>query len=101
MALTKVDVADPDMVELVRLETTELVSGSFLERAAIVPVSARTGEGLAEVRRGPGGDGEPGGQPLGAWGGPATDRPRFLHQRVRYRRDRDAGVRSGHGGWRR
>ena len=50
VALTKVDVADPDMVELVRLETAELVSGSFLEGAAVVPVSARTGEGLAEVR---------------------------------------------------
>ena len=50
VALTKLDVADPEMVELVRLETAELVSGSFLEGAAIVPVSARTGEGLAEVR---------------------------------------------------
>ena len=50
VALTKVDLADPDMVELVRLETAELVSGSFLEGAAVVPVSARTGEGLDEVR---------------------------------------------------
>ena len=50
VALTKADLVDPDTVELVRLETAELVSGSFLEGAAVVPVSARTGEGLADVR---------------------------------------------------
>ena len=50
VALTKSDLVDPETVELVRLETAELVSGSFLEQAAVVPVSARTGDGLAEVR---------------------------------------------------
>ena len=50
VALTKADLVDHDTVELVRLETAELVSGSFLEGAAVVPVSVRTGEGLAEVR---------------------------------------------------
>ena len=50
VALTKADLVDSDTVELVRLETAELVSGSFLEGATVVPVSARTGEGLAEVR---------------------------------------------------
>ncbi|MDP6582086.1 MAG: GTP-binding protein, partial [Vicinamibacterales bacterium] len=40
-----------DTVELVRLETAELVAGSFLETAAVVPVSARTGKGVADVRR--------------------------------------------------
>ena len=50
VALTKADLVDADMVELVRLETAELVSGSFLEGAAVVPVSVRTGEGLAEIR---------------------------------------------------
>ena len=44
VALTKADLVDSDTVELVRLETAELVAGSFLE------VSARTGEGLAEIR---------------------------------------------------
>ena len=51
VALTKMDLVDSDTVELVQLETAELVAGSFLEGAAVVPVSARTGEGLAEVRR--------------------------------------------------
>ncbi|MEE8129243.1 MAG: SelB C-terminal domain-containing protein, partial [Vicinamibacterales bacterium] len=50
VALTKADLVDPEMVELVRLETAELVAGSFLEGAAVVPVSVRTGEGLDEVR---------------------------------------------------
>ncbi len=50
VALTKADLVDPETVELVRLETAELVSGSFLEGAAVVPVSARTGDGLSEVR---------------------------------------------------
>jgi selenocysteine-specific elongation factor len=50
VALTKADLVDADTVELVQLETAELVAGSFLEGAAVVPVSARTGEGIAEVR---------------------------------------------------
>ena len=46
VALTKADLADADMRELARMEVGELVAGSFLEGAPIVPVSARTGEGL-------------------------------------------------------
>ncbi len=46
VALTKADLADADMRELARMEVRELVAGSFLEGAPIVPVSARTGEGL-------------------------------------------------------
>ena len=38
------------MLELARLEVRELVAGSFLDGAPIVPVSARTGEGLDELR---------------------------------------------------
>jgi len=55
VALTKSDLVDRDILDLVRLEIQEFVTGSFLEGAAIVPVSARTGEGLqaltAELRR--------------------------------------------------
>ena len=51
IALTKTDLADEDLVELAALETRELVAGSFLENAPIVPVSARTGEGVAELER--------------------------------------------------
>ena len=51
VALTKVDLVDAETLELVRLETRELIAGSFLDGAPLVPVSARTGEGLDDVRR--------------------------------------------------
>lgn len=50
IALTKVDLVERDVVELVRLETEEFVRGSFLEGAAIVPVSAKTGEGVSRLK---------------------------------------------------
>src|SRR5213080_1962421 len=49
VALTKSDLADPETLEIARLEVSE-VAGSFLEGAPIVPVSARTGEGLDAFR---------------------------------------------------
>jgi selenocysteine-specific elongation factor len=48
--ITKCDLAEKDAVDLVRLETEEILRGSFLEGAPIVPVSARTGAGLDELR---------------------------------------------------
>jgi selenocysteine-specific elongation factor len=50
IALTKSDMVDSDTLGLVRLEAEEFLRGSFLERAAIVPVSAKTGAGLAELK---------------------------------------------------
>ena len=50
VALTKADLVDTETLELVRLETEELLSGSFLERAPIVAVSSKTGEGVSDVR---------------------------------------------------
>src|SRR5690349_11073426 len=38
VALTKSDLVDRDTLELVRLEAEEFLRGSFLERAAVVPV---------------------------------------------------------------
>ena len=51
MVLTKADLVDPDILDLVRLETAEFVAGSFLEGAPVVPVSAVTGQGLEDLRR--------------------------------------------------
>ena len=51
VALTKADLVDDDTVELVRLETRDLIAGSFLDGAPVVPVSSRTGRGLDELRR--------------------------------------------------
>ena len=50
IALTKCDLVDAETLELVRLETRELVAGSFLEEAPVVEVSARTGVGLDDLR---------------------------------------------------
>src|SRR5438128_4285785 len=38
VALTKADLADADMLELARMEVRELVAGSFLDGAPLVPV---------------------------------------------------------------
>ena len=50
VAITKADLADPDMIELVKLEVEELVAGSFLEGKPVVPVSAITTQGLDEFK---------------------------------------------------
>ena len=50
IALTKADLVDPDLLGLVRLEVEDLVAGSFLEGAPMVPVSSVTGAGLDELR---------------------------------------------------
>jgi selenocysteine-specific elongation factor len=51
IALTKSDLVDADLTGLVRLELEELVAGSFLEGAPIVPVSSTTGAGLDDLRK--------------------------------------------------
>jgi selenocysteine-specific elongation factor len=51
VAITKRDLVDRDIVELVRLEIDELVAGSFLAGKPIVPVSSVTGEGLDDLRK--------------------------------------------------
>ncbi|MBI4831079.1 MAG: hypothetical protein HY801_05895 [Candidatus Lindowbacteria bacterium] len=50
VAITKIDAADSEMVEIVGAEVEELVKDSFLEGAPVVRVSAKTGEGLDEIR---------------------------------------------------
>ena len=50
VVLTKTDLVEEELLALVRAEAEELVAGSFLEGAPIVAVSARTGDGLEELR---------------------------------------------------
>jgi selenocysteine-specific elongation factor len=50
VVLTKSDLADPDLLELVRLEVDEFVRGSFLENAPVIAVSSTTGAGIAELQ---------------------------------------------------
>src|ERR1035438_9043073 len=51
VALTKSDLVDESELTLAQLEIEEYVRGSFLEGSAIVPVSARTGAGIQELKR--------------------------------------------------
>jgi selenocysteine-specific elongation factor len=51
VALTKSDLVDGETLELVRMEAEEFLRGSFLEKAPIVPVSAKTGAGLSELKK--------------------------------------------------
>jgi len=51
VVLTKADLVDEDILGLVRLEVEELVAGSFLEGAPVVPVSSTTGAGLDDLRQ--------------------------------------------------
>ena len=48
--LTKADAVDAELLELVRAEAEELVAGSFLEGAPVAAVSARTGQGIEELK---------------------------------------------------
>ena len=51
IALTKRDLVDNEMFELVKSEVAEFVAGTFLDGAPIVGVSARSGDGIEELRR--------------------------------------------------
>jgi selenocysteine-specific elongation factor len=48
--LTKKDLVDEELLQLVRSETEELVAGSFLEGAPTIAVSSRTGEGIEKLK---------------------------------------------------
>ena len=50
VAITKSDLVDRDILELVRLEIEDLATDSFLEGKPIVPVSSTTGAGLDDLR---------------------------------------------------
>src|ERR1700690_3091047 len=53
VAITKSDLVDPDLVDLVRLEFEEYAAGSFLEGAPKIAVRSTTGAGIAHLCRGP------------------------------------------------
>ncbi len=49
VALTKSDLVDEDWLELVTADIEDTLEGTVMDGARIVPVSAHTGEGLAEL----------------------------------------------------
>jgi selenocysteine-specific elongation factor len=50
IVLTKIDMVEPDWLELVREDVAGLARGTFLASGPIVGVSAKTGEGIPELR---------------------------------------------------
>jgi len=50
VAVTKIDRVAPELVGVTLEDVRELVRGSFLEAAPVVPVSSRTGEGLETLK---------------------------------------------------
>ena len=49
IALSKADAVDDEILELVKLEVEEFVSGSFLDGTPMIPVSSVTGAGTADL----------------------------------------------------
>ncbi|RME05378.1 MAG: selenocysteine-specific translation elongation factor [Deltaproteobacteria bacterium] len=47
--LTKIDLVDPEWLELVEEDLADTLAGTFLEKAPILPCSAHTGEGLEQI----------------------------------------------------
>jgi selenocysteine-specific elongation factor len=50
VALTKVDIIEPDWLEMVQADLEAFLAGTFLEGAPVIPVSSVTGQGLAQLR---------------------------------------------------
>lgn len=51
VVINKIDLVDPEMIELVRDEVAEITLGSFLEDAQVIAVSSRTGEGIEQLKQ--------------------------------------------------
>lgn len=50
IAITKTDIVEPDIVEVVAEEVRDFVAGTFLEGAPIVPVSSRSGHNIDRLK---------------------------------------------------
>jgi len=51
IAVTKMDLVEPDFLELIQAEIEELVEGTFLENCPLMPVSSETGNGIEELKQ--------------------------------------------------
>src|SRR2546423_5374359 len=50
VVITKKDLVDEELLQLVHVETEELIAGSFLQGAPILAVSSRTGEKIEDLK---------------------------------------------------
>src|SRR5262249_3220776 len=51
IAITKSDRVTPDLLGVVASDVVDLVAGSFLEKAPVLTVSSKTGEGIERLRK--------------------------------------------------
>jgi selenocysteine-specific elongation factor len=51
IVITKTDLVDEELLQLVEAEVADFVAGSFLEGAPVLRVSSRTGEGIDELKK--------------------------------------------------
>ncbi|MBO0859176.1 MAG: selenocysteine-specific translation elongation factor [Chloracidobacterium sp.] len=51
VAITKTDLVDEELLQLVEAEVADFVAGSFLEGAPVLRVSSRTGAGVDELKK--------------------------------------------------
>ncbi|MDZ7331360.1 MAG: selenocysteine-specific translation elongation factor [candidate division KSB1 bacterium] len=51
VVVTKIDLVEPDWLALVVEDIKELLRGSFLEQAPVIPVSNATGQGISELKQ--------------------------------------------------
>jgi selenocysteine-specific elongation factor len=51
VVINKIDMVDREMIDLVEDEVADTIEGSFLEGAQIIPVSAKTGEGIDLLKK--------------------------------------------------
>ena len=51
IVITKTDLADPELVELVEEDIRELTEGTFLENAPVIPVSVYKNQGLDQLKK--------------------------------------------------
>src|SRR5438552_5686215 len=51
VVLTKSDIVDSELLDLVKFEAAELVEKSFLENAPVIATSAKTSDGIEQLKR--------------------------------------------------
>ncbi len=50
IVLTKCDLVDDELLEIVKLESVELVENSFLDNAPMIAISSKTGDGIEDLK---------------------------------------------------
>lgn len=51
VVITRIDLADGELIKIVEEEIKSLVNGTFLDNCSIVKTSAKTGQGIAQVKK--------------------------------------------------